>query len=97
MYWNCYSWYICNDVFAKDYRSFFTGRDDQYLKAPQTAVRMSYFNPLGELAIAYMPRFEANRLPHGNVLSYYSPLAGQIVGTGMNNDSTNFYFDVPFW
>lgn len=84
-----------NDVFAKDYRSFFIGRDDQYLKAPQTAIRLSWYNPLGELALAYTPRFEANRLPRGKVLSYFSPMAGQIVGTGLNGDSADFYFDVP--
>ena len=83
-----------NDIFAKDYRSFFVGRDDQYLKAPQTAIRVSWFNPLGELALAYTPRFEYNRLPRGNVLSYFSPMAGQIVGTGLNGDSASFYFDV---
>lgn len=84
-----------NDVFAKDYRSFFVGRDDQYLKAPQTALRMTWYNPLGALAVAYTPRFEPNRLPLGNVLSYYHPMAGGIVGTGLDDDLTSFYFDVP--
>lgn len=84
-----------NDVFAKDYRSFFIGRDDQYLKAPQTAIRTSWYNPLGALTVAYTPRFEPNRLPTGDVLSYFNPFAGGIVGTGLNNDSANFYFDVP--
>ena len=31
-----------NDVFAKDYQSFFIGRQDQYLKAPQTALRTEW-------------------------------------------------------
>ncbi|MBD3169944.1 MAG: hypothetical protein GF307_10710 [candidate division Zixibacteria bacterium] len=70
-----------NDVFAKDYRSFFIGRDDQYLKAPQDAVRMAWYNPIGELSIAWTPRFEPNRLPTGQRLSFYNPMAGGIIGT----------------
>lgn len=81
-----------NDVFAKDYRSFFIGRDDQYLKAPQTAVRWSWYNPLGALEVVYTPRFTPNRLPTGERLSYYYPFAGSIVGTGMG---PQYYFDPP--
>lgn len=69
-----------NDLFAKDYRSFFSGRDDQYLKAPQNALRMSYYNPIGTLNFVYSPRFTPNRIPTGERLSYFSPVAGTIVG-----------------
>lgn len=93
--WGTADLLFINDVFVKDYRSFFVGRDDQYLKAPQTAIRFSWYNTLGELAVAYTPRFEANRLPRGQVLSYYQPTAGQIVGTGLNGDSASFLLDVP--
>jgi hypothetical protein len=83
-----------NDVFAKDYRSFFVGRDDQYLKAPQTALRIEYYNSLGNLSVVYSPRFEPNRLPTGSRLSYYNGFAGGIVGTGMG-DAYYFEADVP--
>jgi hypothetical protein len=69
-----------NDVFAKDYQSFFIGRDDQYLKAPQNALRGAWYNPLGELSVVWSPRFEGNRLPEGTRLSYYNPLQDAIVG-----------------
>lgn len=69
-----------NDVFAKDYRSFFTGRDDQYLKAPQNAVRADYYSPMGALSLVWSPRFEANRLPTGRKLSYFN--GQEIVGEG---------------
>jgi len=73
-----------NDVFAKDYRSFFTGRDDQYLKAPQDAFRMETYTGLGSFSIVWTPTFEPNRLPTGRKLSYFN---GQtIVGEG-------YYFD----
>ncbi len=69
-----------NDMFAKDYQSFFSGRDDQYLKAPHNALRMSYYNRLGSFTFAYTPRFTPNRIPTGERLSYFSPMAGTIVG-----------------
>jgi hypothetical protein len=69
-----------NDVFAKDYRSFFVGRDDQYLKAPQNALRVEYYSPLGAVALVWSPRFEPNRLPTGSRLSFYNPIAGTIIG-----------------
>ncbi|MCP4633275.1 MAG: hypothetical protein GY855_10145, partial [candidate division Zixibacteria bacterium] len=78
-----------NDVFAKDYRSFFIGRDDQYLKAPQDAVRMEYYNPIGALSIVWSPRFEANRLPTGRRLSFYDPMSGGIVGVSATGIVTN--------
>ncbi|UCD64422.1 MAG: hypothetical protein JSW34_03025 [Candidatus Zixiibacteriota bacterium] len=81
-----------NDVFAKDYRSFFVGRDDQYLKAPQNAIRAEYYHNIGSLAVVWTPRFEPNRLPTGRRLSYYSPMAGDIVGTEMGDE---FFFDPP--
>jgi hypothetical protein len=73
-----------NDVFAKDYRSFFVGRDDQYLKAPQNALRTDYYSPLGSWSLVWTPRFEANRLPTGRRLSYFN--GQRIVGDG-------YYFD----
>ena len=69
-----------NDVFAKDYQSFFIGRDDQYLKAPQDAIRIEYYSGLGNFNFVYTPRFEPNRFPVGGRLSYYNPFAGDIVG-----------------
>lgn len=73
-----------NDVFAKDYLSFFVGRDDQYLKAPQDAMRAELYTGLGALSAVWTPRFEANRLPTGRKLSYFN--GQEIVGDG-------FYFD----
>ena len=69
-----------NDVFAKDYRSFFIGRDDQYLKAPQNALRIEYYSPVGALALVWSPDFEPNRLPTGERLSFYNPMVRDIIG-----------------
>jgi hypothetical protein len=69
-----------NDVFAKDYTSFFVGRDDQHLKAPQNAIRIEYYGPVGSVTLVWTPRFEPNRLPTGQKLSFFNPMAGRIVG-----------------
>ncbi len=69
-----------NDLFAKDYISFFSGRDDQYLKAPQNALRIEHYNRLGTFSVVYTPRFTPNRIPTGERFSYYNPLTNSIVG-----------------
>jgi len=79
-----------NDVFAKDYRSFFIGRDDQYLKAPQNALRTEFYHDIGSFSLVWTPRFEGNRLPTGRRLSYYSPMAQSIVGTEFGD---MYFFD----
>ncbi len=71
-----------NDVFAKDYQSFLVGRQDQYLKAPQTAVRLEWYNGLGSFTIVGIPDFEPNVTPTGDRLSFFNPNSGSIVGSG---------------
>ena len=89
MTWGTGDLIFINDAFAKDYRSFFIGRDDQYLKAPQNALRMEYYGGIGSVALIWTPRFEPNRLPDGRTLSYFNPFSGTIVGTGMGEQ---YYF-----
>ncbi len=69
-----------NDVFAKDYVSFFVGRQDQYLKAPQTALRAEWYTKFGSFSFVGIPAFEPNVLPTGDRLSFYNPMTGAIVG-----------------
>ena len=69
-----------NDLFPKDYNSFFIGRDDEYLKAPSDAARLSLFSSLANLDFVYTPRFDPDRYIDGSRLSYYNPLAGAVVG-----------------
>lgn len=86
-----------NDVFAKDYQSFFVGRDDQYLKAPQNALRVEYYHDLANLTVIWSPKFEPNRLPDGRRLSYYNPFGFYPYEPGIVGTATNemFYFDPP--
>jgi len=75
-----------NDVFAKDYRSFLVGRDDQYLKAPQNSLRADYYTGIGTFSLVWTPSFEPNRLPTGRKLSYFN---------GRNIVGEDHYFDPP--
>ncbi|MCH9022053.1 MAG: hypothetical protein IID32_04745, partial [Planctomycetes bacterium] len=44
-----------NDLFPKDWQSFFIGRDSEYLKAPSDAVKISLFSDPVNLDIVYTP------------------------------------------
>ncbi|MFO7820862.1 MAG: hypothetical protein R6V56_02215 [Lentisphaeria bacterium] len=70
-----------NDLFPKDWNSFFIGRDDEYLKAPSDAVKVSVFaEQLPSLDLIYTPRFDSDRYVDGSRLSFYNSLAGSKVG-----------------
>jgi hypothetical protein len=61
-----------NDLFPKDWQSFFIGRDTEYLKAPSDAVKISLFHDWANLDIAYTPEFDADRFVSGERLSYWN-------------------------
>lgn len=69
-----------NDLFPKDFRAFFIGRDDEYLKAPSDAVRVSTFFDLVNLDVAWTPRFDPDRAIDGTRLSFFNPLLGRLSG-----------------
>ena len=62
-----------NDLFPKDWQSFFIGRDTEYLKAPSDAVKVSLFHDWANLDIAYTPEFDSDRIISGERLSYWNP------------------------
>ena len=68
-----------NDLFPKDWNSFLSGRDDEYLKAPSDALRISWFGSAANLDVAWMPSFMADRYIDGSRLGYYSPAAGDTI------------------
>ena len=76
-----------NDVFPKDYISFFTGREDQYLKLPSDGLRVRFYTPVFDIDVVGIPYFEPDQLPTGQRLSYFNPLAGGIVGSGFTSTS----------
>ncbi len=70
-----------NDVFPKDYVSFFTGREDQYLKSPSDAILLKLFTSALNVDVVAIPYFDPSILPEGTKLSSYNPLAGGITGS----------------
>lgn len=69
-----------NDLFPKDWVSFFIGRDAEYLKAPSDALKASVFTRIGNLDIVYTPRFDADRHIEGRRISYDAPMLGRRAG-----------------
>ncbi len=61
-----------NDLFPKDWVSFFIGRDTEYLKAPSDAVKAALYTPAINVDVVYTPRFDADRYISGKRISYYN-------------------------
>ena len=69
-----------NDLFPKDFVSFFVGRDTEYLKAPSDAIKTSVFTRSLNVDLVYTPRFDADRHIDGTRISFFSPISGRTVG-----------------
>ena len=78
--WGTGDMLFINDLFPKDWVSFFSGRDAEYLKAPANTARVGWFNDLMNVEVVYSPRFDPDRYITGRRISYYSPLHGRTVG-----------------
>jgi hypothetical protein len=65
-----------NDLFPKDFVSFFSGRDDEYLKAPGNSIRLTRFSSAVNIDFVWSPKFEPDVYLTGERFSFFSPLAG---------------------
>lgn len=74
-----------NDLFPKDWVSFFTGRDDPYLKAPIDALRLGVFGLPVDLDLVVTPRFTPDEVPTGRTLGPV-PEPGTSVGIDRPSD-----------
>ncbi len=63
-----------NDLFPKDFVSFFIGRADEYLKAPSNALKLSLFSDALNADIVVTPVFTPDRAISGARLSFFSPM-----------------------
>ncbi|MBP8605257.1 MAG: hypothetical protein KBI46_05370 [Phycisphaerae bacterium] len=61
-----------NDLFPKDWQSFFIGRDSEYLKAPSDAAKFSFFTDAANIDVVYTPKFDSDRYITGQYLSYWN-------------------------
>lgn len=81
-----------NDMFPKDWQSFFLGRDDEYLKAPSDALFVSLFPSFANIDIAYTPRFDADRHITGERISYWNGQAVVGQDSVLNTDRPDDWF-----
>lgn len=93
--WGTGDMLFINDLFPKDWVSFFSGRDVEYLKAPSNAARVGWFNDIMNVEVVYSPQFDEDRHITGKRFSYYSPLHGRTVGRDkeLKTDEPNDWFD----
>ncbi len=69
-----------NDLFPKDWNSFFCGRDQEYLKAPSDAAKLSLFFDAANLDLVYVPVFDSDRAIDGRRISYWNSGLGRRAG-----------------
>jgi hypothetical protein len=60
-----------NDLFPKDWQSFFIGRDDEYLKKPANALRATWFGDWLNADLVWLPVFEPDGYISGERLSFW--------------------------
>jgi hypothetical protein len=87
-----------NDMFPKDWQSFFIGRNDEYLKAPSDAVKISMFLESFDLDLVYTPIFNNSVYVSGERLSFYNSLSSSFSGrdSEMDDDERNSSKDGEF-
>lgn len=59
-----------NDLFPKDWQSFFNGRELSYLKAPSDALKLNFANRFIQINFIYTPQFDPDRFLTGERLSF---------------------------
>jgi hypothetical protein len=64
--WGTGDYVFLNDLFAKDFQSFFAGRDDDYLKAPSLSLKVSGFFDLANVDFVVTPKFTPDTYINGD-------------------------------
>ncbi len=77
--WGTGDYLFLNDLFAKDWQSFFSGRADEYLKAPSDSIRTNWYFDKINFTLVWTPNFTADNYITGERFSFYSPQMQQIV------------------
>lgn len=72
--WGTGDFVFLNDLFPKDFNSFFIGRADEYLKAPSNSIITTFTVEKVGLDLVWTPIFEPDRFIDGERLSFFNPL-----------------------
>jgi hypothetical protein len=83
-----------NDMFPKDWQSFFIGRDTEYLKAPSDAAKISLFSEWANLDVVYTPKFDTDRFISGERISFFNSGLNRLSGHDaiINTDKPDRWF-----
>ncbi len=65
-----------NDVFAKDFGAFFSGRPIEYLRVPQDALKLDLGTRTVSAEIVATPFFQSDKLPSRDRFYQFDPLPG---------------------
>lgn len=87
--WGPAQFEFVNDRFAKDFGAFFVGRDLEYLKAPNDAIRTKGFFGAWTVDLVLAPIFQEDRLPDPRKFPVMDPATGEVVA------NPDFQADLP--
>ena len=74
--WGTGDYLFLNDLFPKDWQSFFAGRDDEYLKAPSDSLKTSWYADSFSVDLVWTPKFTPDHTLNGERFSFFSPVTG---------------------
>lgn len=82
--WGTGDYIFLNDLFAKNWQSFFAGRDDQYLKAPSDSAKGTWYFGEYSFDLTWTPEFTPDIYLTGQRFSFYAPQTQEIVAPANN-------------
>lgn len=68
-----------NDLFPKNWKAFFSGEDQQYLKNPSDALKASWYSDVVNIDFVWSPVFDHDTYIDGERFSYFSPFDNAVV------------------
>lgn len=71
--WGTGDFVFLNDFFPKDWQSMFSGRDDEYLKAPSASAKLSFYSDALNVDLVWTPQFHSDIYIRGERFSYGHP------------------------
>ena len=74
--WGIGDYLFINDIFAKDWGAFFSGRPIEYLRVPQDALKLDFGATGLSAEIVVIPFFQADKLPPRNRFVQFDPFPG---------------------
>ncbi len=93
--WGTGDFLFLNDFFPKDWQSFFSGRDDEYLKASSNAVKLSLYSSIINTDFVWVPKFEPDNYVRGDYYSFFNPLSNSISAPNLEaNEPDNSEFAI---